>query len=130
MTPPVEPARASQLLVWWCWGVCGFLIIVGAIGFFTNDIGPLPTNRVHALALNLSVGLGGFGFARFGRESAFVLLVGIGMIVMATLGFLPATQTWLYTTLHMNTAESVIELVGGVISLGLWGAARRATRAA
>ena len=50
----------------------------------------------------------------------FVLLVGIGMLVLALLGFLPATQGVLYSKLHMNTAESVFELVGGLISLALW----------
>jgi hypothetical protein len=110
----------SKVLTWWCWGICGFLVLGGAIGLFTDDIGPLPTNRIHALGLNLGVGLLGFGFARFGAESTFVFVVGIGMVVLATLGFLPPTQTWLYTTLHMNTLESVFELVGGLVSLSLW----------
>jgi hypothetical protein len=113
------------VLAWWCWAVCAFLVLVGAIGLFTDDIGPLPTNRIHAVGLNLGVGLLGFGFARFGAESMFVLLSGIGMLVLATLGFLPTTQTWLYSTLHMNTLESVVELAGGLISLGLWLRLRR-----
>jgi hypothetical protein len=101
------------------------LIIVGAIGAFTDKIGPLPTNRLHALGLNLGVGLLGFGFARFGEEAKFVLLSGIGMIALALLGFVPATSTWLYTTFNMNRPESIVELLGGVISLALWFAARR-----
>jgi hypothetical protein len=109
-----------KALAWWCWIVSGFLVLGGAIGLFTDDIGPLPTNRIHAVGLNLGVGLVGFAFARFGAEPLFVLLSGIGMVVLAALGFLPATQTWLYTTLHMNRLESVFELVGGVISLALY----------
>jgi hypothetical protein len=104
--------------------VSAFLVLGGAIGLFTDDIGPLPTNRIHAVGLNLGVGLVGFGFARFGAEPLFVLISGVGMIVLAMLGFLPATQTWLYTTLHMNTLESVFELVAGTISLVLWVALR------
>jgi hypothetical protein len=96
------------------------LILVGIAGLFTEKIGPLPTNHIHALALNFGVGLVGFAFARFNEERTFVLLVGIGMLVLALLGFLPATQTFLYTKLNMNTAESVFELVGGVVSLVLW----------
>ena len=111
---------SSKLLAWWCWAVSGFLVLGGAIGLFTEDIGPLPTNRIHAIALNLGVGLVGFAFARFGAEALFVLISGIGMIVLAMLGFLPATQTWLYTTLHMNRLESVFELVAGIVSLTLW----------
>jgi hypothetical protein len=110
---------------YWAWLVSGFLVIVGAIGLFTEKIGPLPTNRIHALGLNLGAGLVGFGFARFGAEKLFVFLVGIGMIVVSLLGFLPATQTWWYQTLHMDTAESVFELAGGLVSLGLWAAARK-----
>jgi hypothetical protein len=124
--PAAPPPLASRLVAWWCWGVSGFLILVGMIGVFTEQIGPLPTNRLHALGLNLGVGLVGFGFARFGAEALFVLAVGIGMIALALLGFLPATQPWLYTTLHMDTAESVIEMVSGLISLALWFNARRA----
>jgi hypothetical protein len=111
---------SSKWLVWWCWAVSGFLVIGGAIGLFTDDIGPLPTNRIHAVGLNLGVGLVGFAFARFGAEPLFVLLSGIGMLVLATLGFLPASHEWLYGTLHMNRLESVFELVAGAISLALW----------
>ena len=101
-----------------------FLILVGIVGLFTENIGPLPTNRLHALGLNLGVGLVGFGFARFSEERMFVLLVGIGMLALALLGFIPATQAILYAKLHMNMAESVLELAGGVVSLALWARSR------
>jgi hypothetical protein len=114
------PPTPQRLVAWWCWAVSGFLVLVGIAGLFTEKIGPLPTNHIHALGLNLGVGLLGFGFVRFREERMFVLLVGIGMLVLAFLGFLPATQTYLYTKLNMNTAESVFELVGGIISLVLW----------
>ena len=114
------PTLAQRQVAWWCWAVSGFLLLVGVVGLFTENIGPLPTNRLHALGLNLGVGLVGFGFARFSAERLFVLLVGIGMLVVAALGFLPATQGFLYSRLNMNTAESVFELVGGLISLALW----------
>ncbi len=114
------PPTPQRLVAWWCWAVCSFLLLVGLAGLFTEKIGPLPTNRLHALGLNLGVGLVGFGFARFSAERTFVLLVGIGMIALACLGFLPATQTLLYTKLNMNTAESIFELAGGLVSLALW----------
>jgi hypothetical protein len=116
----------QKLVVIWAWTVASFLIVGGAIGLFTDDIGPLPTNRIHAVGLNLGVGLLGFGFARFGAEALFVLLSGLGMITLAIIGFLPTTSTWLYSTLHMNRFESVFELVAGVISLGLYFMARSA----
>jgi hypothetical protein len=118
------PPTPQRLVAWWCWAVSGFLILVGFVGLFTENIGPLPTNRVHAIGLNLGVGLVGFAFARFSAERTFVLLVGVGMLVLALLGFLPATQTFLYTKLNMNTAESVFELLGGVVSLVLWARSR------
>lgn len=113
-----------RVLAWWSWAVSGFLVAVGAIGLFTEHIGPLPTNRIHALGTNLGVGLVGFGFARFGREDAFVLLAGLGMLALAVLGFLPATSPWLYATLHMDRAESIFQVVGGVISLVIWATCR------
>lgn len=113
-----------KLIDWWALAVSTFLVIGGAIGLFTDDIGPLPTNRIHAIGLNLGVGLLGFGFARFGAEALFVLISGIGMIVLAIIGFLPATSEWLYTTLHMNQLESWFELVAGVISLVIYFTAR------
>lgn len=115
-----------KLIDWWALAVSAFLVIVGAIGLFTDDIGPLPTNRIHAVGLNLGVGLLGFGFARFGAEALFVLISGLGMVALATLGFLPATSTWLYATLHMNRFESWFELIGGVVSLAIYFMARGA----
>lgn len=118
-----------KLIDWWALAVSAFLVLGGAIGLFTDDIGPLPTNRIHAVGLNLGVGLLGFGFARFGAEALFVLISGIGMVALATLGFLPATSTWLYTTLHMNRFESWFELIAGVISLAIYFMARGAAAA-
>ncbi|MEO6773957.1 MAG: hypothetical protein ABI467_13230 [Kofleriaceae bacterium] len=115
-----------KLIDRWALTVSAFLVLGGVIGLFTDDIGPLPTNRIHAVGLNLGVGLLGFGFARFGAEALFVLISGIGMVVLATLGFLPATSTWLYTTLHMNRFESWFELIAGVISLVIYVMARAA----
>jgi hypothetical protein len=114
----------QRLVAYWCWAVCSFLLLVGIAGLFTERIGPLPTNRLHALGIDLGVGLIGFGFARFSAERTFVLLVGVGMIVLACLGFLPATQGYLYTKLHMNTAESIVQLIGGLVSLTLWSRSR------
>ncbi|MFT3700595.1 MAG: hypothetical protein QM831_46050 [Kofleriaceae bacterium] len=111
---------SQRVIVWWAWAVAAFLVVVGAIGLFTEEIGPLPTNRIHAVGLNLGVGLLGFGFARFGAEALFVLLSGLGMIGLAILGFLPATSHWLYTTLNMNRIESWFELIAGLISLALY----------
>ena len=113
-----------KLVMGWCWLVSGFLVVGGAIGLFTEQIGPLPTNHIHAIGLNLGVGLLGFGFVRFGAEALFVLIAGIGMIALAALGFLPATHHWLYLTLHMNRTESWFELAGGLVSLALWWNAR------
>ena len=118
-----------KLIDWWALAVSAFLVIGGAIGLFTDDIGPLPTNRIHAVGLNLGVGLLGFGFARFGAEALFVLISGIGMVALATVGFLPETSTWLYTTLHMNRFESWFELIAGVISLAIYFMARGAAAA-
>ena len=124
MLRAVAATSAQRQVAWWCWGVSTFLILVGVVGLFTENIGPLPTNRIHAVGLNLGVGLVGFGFVRFSEERMFVLLVGIGMLALALLGFIPATQGFLYTHLHMNTAESVLELAGGVVSLALWARSR------
>ncbi len=120
---------AQRLIVWWAWAVATFLVVVGAIGLFTNDIGPLPTNRIHAVGLNLGVGLLGFGFARFGEEALFTLVSGLGMVGLAVLGFLPMTSPWLYTRLHMNRVESWFELIAGLISLALYLAARASANA-
>ena len=39
-------------------------LALGAIGVFTDKIGPMPTNRTHALFLDLGVGFAGYAFAR------------------------------------------------------------------
>ena len=112
------------VLKYWCWIVCVALILIGAIGVFSNEIGPLPTNRVHALALNLGLGFVGFGFVRFGAERAFVLYSGIAMAALGIMGFIPSVRPWLYETFNLETASSYIELSAGVISLVVWAAAR------
>lgn len=119
----------QRLIVWWAWAVATFLVVVGAIGVFTDDIGPLPTNRIHAVGLNLGVGLLGFGFARFGAEALFTLVSGLGMVGLAILGFLPLTSNVLYTRLHMNRVESWFELIAGLLSLALYFAARSSANA-
>jgi hypothetical protein len=118
-----------RVLIWWSFAVSAFLVAVGAIGLFTQHIGPLPTNRLHALGTNLGAGLAGFAFARFGREDLFVLLAGLGMLGLAALGLAPATQAWLYTTLNMDRTESIFQLVSGVVSIAIWTTCRRAPSA-
>ncbi|MEO8706493.1 MAG: alpha/beta hydrolase [Kofleriaceae bacterium] len=123
--PAPTPARASPnfreaVLAGWAWVVCAGLIALGAVGLFTESIGPLGTNRLHALILNLGVGFAGYAFARFHIEQVFVLVgatVGIGLGI---LGFLPATQPWLYTTFNLDAWSSWSELVVGIVCLVMW----------
>jgi hypothetical protein len=112
------------LLKGWCWTVCVVLIVIGAIGLFSENIGPLPTNRIHGLVLNLGLGFVGFGFVRFGAERPFVLYSGIAMAALGILGFVPSVRPWLYETFHLETESSYIELSSGAISLVVWALAR------
>ncbi len=121
---PIEPATIAPernvVLIAWAWAVSGVLILFGVIGLFSHNIGPLPTNHLHALVLDLGVGFGGFAFARFGAEQTFVLISGIGMIAIAALGFAPATRDWLYTTFNLSELSSWGQLATGIVSLALW----------
>ena len=123
------PRRASNhyrgaILAGWSWTVCAGLVLLGLIGLFTEQLGPVHTNQAHALALNLSVGLFGFAFARFALEPLFVLASGIGMVVVSVVGFMPSTQDWWYKTFNLNATSSWVELASGIISLVLWVAFR------
>jgi len=123
--PPPVAARASKhyrgaILAGWSWLVCGVLVVLGLIGLFTEELGPVRTNQVHALALNLSVGLLGFAFARFALEHLFVLASGIGMVTVSLIGFNPGSQDWMYRTFNLNATSSWVELASGAISLLLW----------
>jgi len=121
---PIEPAtippERNIILIGWAWAVSGVLILFGVIGLFSHNIGPLPTNHLHALVLDLGVGFGGFAFARFSAEHTFVLISGIGMIAIAVLGFAPPTREWLYETFSLSDLSSWGQLATGVVSLALW----------
>jgi pimeloyl-ACP methyl ester carboxylesterase len=127
--PAPTPARASAnfreaVLAGWAWVVCAGLIALGAIGLFTDSIGPLGTNRLHALVLNLGIGFAGYAFARFHLEHLFVAASAVVGIGLGLLGFLPATQPWLYATFNLDGWSSASELIVGLISLGLFAALR------
>jgi hypothetical protein len=123
--PPRESENyRGAILAGWSWLVCAGLVFLGLVGLFTDDLGPIQTNQVHALALNLSVGLLGFAFARFALEHVFLLAGGIGMVALSLLGFNPGTQEWMFTTFNVDAESSWVELVSGVVSLAVWVAYR------
>ncbi len=123
--PEPVPARRSAhyrgaILAGWSWLVCAGLVLLGLIGLFTEDLGFVHTNQAHALALNLSVGLLGFAFARFELEHLFVVASGIGMVAVSIAGFNPSSQEWMYRTFNLSATSSWVELASGAISLLLW----------
>ena len=128
--PPPVPARDNAtvreaIIYGWSWVVCVSLIALGAVGLFTDKIGPLPTNTAHALYLNLGVGGLGFALTRFEYDHIFLPIFSLGVIGLAIAGFVPATQTWLYETFHLTAFSSWSELAAGVASLAIYLAFRR-----
>jgi pimeloyl-ACP methyl ester carboxylesterase len=129
LPPDPIPFRRSKyyreaILAAWCWTVCAALVALGLLGLFVEELGPVRTNHAHALALNLGVGLLGFSFARFALEHVFVLVSGLGMVALGSMGFYTPTQTWLYETFNLTNLSSTVEIVTGVISLLIYVAYR------
>ena len=119
---PISPSPLThdRILVIWAWIVSGVLILFGVIGLFSHNIGPLPTNHLHAFVLDFGVGFAGLAFARFGAEPSFVLISGLSMIAIAVIGFVPVTREWLYETFRLSELSTWGQLVTGIVSTGLW----------
>ena len=114
-------ARSFALLV----GV--FLLIEGVWGMFSSVVfGVFTTNVTHAV-IHLVLGLIGIGAALRGHAPAFLGFLGVLLLLVGILWFIPATRHLPTDLFNANRAVAVLNVVIGGIALGMAKNARRAT---
>lgn len=96
------------------------LLLVGILGFFNNPIvgetGYFGANGTQSV-LHIIAGLFGVYVGRNGAGSGYNQSIGWIGVVLAVLGFIPATADLLASLLMVNTEITVLHAVIGVVSL-------------
>ena len=93
------------------------LTIVGIWGFFTDMVlGIFGVNMLHSL-LHLIAGVFGIYVGTKGEGPGYTTSIGWIGIVLALLGFIPATQALLMSLLDANMADTYLHLIVGAVSL-------------
>lgn len=94
-----------------------FLLIEGMLGFSSPVVfGVFSTNRLHA-CIHIVLGCIGL-FTRFrGGTRTFALLVGILLIAVGVLYFIPGVSALIVSLLNVNTAVAVFNIVVGIVGV-------------
>ena len=101
-------------------GVCLALIGVGVWGLYSDVVfGFLPTNRSHALGLNVVPGCCGLVAAVVGYARPFLKVLVAGLCAAVAMFLLPWTNGWWTTTFNMNSMSALTEFALAVVTLGV-----------
>lgn len=99
------------------------LALVGILGFFTNpivgDAGYFGTNMYQDI-LHLIAGAFGIYVGTKGAGRGYNASIGWIGIVLGILGFIPVVDELLLNLLNINTQITVLHLVIGVVSIGVY----------
>ena len=99
------------------------LLLVGIAGFITNPLvgltGYFGTNLSQNI-LHVVAGLIGIYCGTKTAGKGFNMWTGWIALIVGILGFIPGVNTMLTTYLGVNTAISVLHIVIGIVSLGVY----------
>lgn len=98
--------------------------IIGVWGFFTQSVLGLGVNTTQSV-LHVIAAIFGIYVGTKGEGPGFNMTIGWIGILLAILGFIPATATMLTNWLNINTATTILHLVIGILSLGIYYAAKK-----
>jgi hypothetical protein len=91
--------------------------IVGIWGFFTQSIlGIFGVNTFQSI-LHVIAGLFGIYVGTKGEGPGYNATIGWIGVILAVLGFIPATASFLVSLLNINIATTWLHLVIGIVSL-------------
>jgi Domain of unknown function (DUF4383) len=98
--------------------IIGLLLLVEGIwGFYSPVVfGVLTTNRLHATIHVLLGGAGVFSVVRR-RPRGFLIFLGVLLVAVGGLWFVPAIGDLLFQWLKVNRAVACVNLVVGLVSL-------------
>jgi hypothetical protein len=93
-----------------------FLLVEGAWGLFTNQVfGVFTTNLLHAV-IHILLGLVGFWAARTGRTRGYLVFVGLLLLAVGLLWFVPGVAELLVRLLNANRAVAYFNIAVGAVS--------------
>src|SRR3989344_2140189 len=96
------------------------LALVGVWGFFTNSIlGILGVNALQSVLHLIAAGFGIYAGTQ-GDGTTYNQALGWIGVVLGILGFIPGVSGLLLNLFNINTAISVLHVVIGVVSLGVY----------
>ena len=94
-----------------------FLLIEGVWGEFSDIVfGALATNRIHA-TIHILLGIVGIYTGLKGGSKAFCIFLGILLVVVGILRFVPGIGDLIVSILNVNPATAYFNIVVGIVSL-------------
>jgi hypothetical protein len=94
-----------------------FFLIEGAWGLFSRVVfGGLTTNHLHAVIHIALAGLGLWSVGA-GRVRGYLLFVGLLLVLVGGLWFVPGLQDLIVRLFNVNAAVAILNLVVGVASI-------------
>ncbi len=113
--------------------VIGAFLLIEGIWGMTSDVvfGVLTTNRLHAV-IHILLGLIGLATGWMARARGFCIFLGILLLAVGLLRFVPGVGDLIVSILNVNPAVAILNIVvGGVallVSLGMRGSEIRNSR--
>jgi hypothetical protein len=98
--------------------IVGLLLLVeGVWGLFSfNVFGALTTNPAHAV-IHIALGIAALGAWRSGHACGYSTFLGILLLVVGGLWFMPGTQSVIVQFLNVNLAGAWVNIAVGLVAL-------------
>jgi len=98
--------------------ILGFFLLVEGIWGLSSDVvfGFLTTNNIHAV-IHILLGAAGIVLGLKQNAGGFCTFLGILLILVGILRFVPGTDVLLVKMLNINEAVAYLNIIVGVISL-------------
>ena len=94
-----------------------FLLIEGIWGLSSNVIfGVLTTNRFHAV-VHILLGVASIVLGLGKRAKGYLLFLGILLLVVGILHFVPGASDAVHTIFNVNTTVAIFNIVIGILSI-------------
>ncbi len=94
-----------------------FLLIEGIWGMTSNVVfGVLTTNRLHAV-IHILLGLIGLALGWMARARGFCIFLGILLLAVGLLRFVPGVGELIASLLNVNSAVAILNIAVGAMAL-------------
>lgn len=102
-----------------------FLLIEGIWGLFSNVVfGVLTTNTTHA-AIHIVLGIVGIYSGYKNRARGFCLFLGILLLIVGILRFIPGADTIVVNLLNVNNPVAYLNIIVGIVALAITASGKR-----